>query len=141
MPAFRQRPCWATRERVPDQVVGGACPRPWMLAASAGIGKKSQIAALYGQLVRLTPTPVIALNHAVAVGMARGASEGLALLERVGSAADLDRYQPYHAARADLLRRLERKTEAAAAYERALALTTNVVEAEHLGRQLKALAL
>ena len=109
-------------------------------ATSAETTDWEQIAALYGQLVRLTPTPVIALNHAVAVGMARGAADGLALLDRLGSAAaELDRYQPYHAARADLLRRLERKTEAAAAYKRALALTTNVVEAEHLSGQLKAL--
>jgi RNA polymerase sigma-70 factor (ECF subfamily) len=99
-----------------------------------------QIAALYGQLVRLTPTPVVALNHAVAVAMAHGVHEGLALVERIGSVGELDRYPLFHAARADLLRRLGRTTEAAAAYERASALTTNTVEQEYLQRRLQALA-
>ncbi len=96
-----------------------------------------QIAALYGQLVRITPTPVVALNHAVAVAMARGAAEGLALIDRLGSTEALDGYQPYHAARADLLRRLGQDSEATAAYQRALALTTNGVEAAYLRRQLE----
>jgi RNA polymerase sigma-70 factor (ECF subfamily) len=98
-----------------------------------------QIAALYGQLVRIMPTPVVALNHAVAVAKARGAAEGLALVDRLGSAGELDGYQPYHAARADLLRRLGRASEAAAAYQQTLALTTNGVEQDHLRRQLETL--
>jgi RNA polymerase sigma-70 factor, ECF subfamily len=98
-----------------------------------------QIAALYGQLVRLTPTPVVALNHAVAVAMARDLGEGLALVDRIGAVGELDRYPLFHAARADLLRRLGRAPEAAAAYERASALTTNAVEREYLRRRLKAL--
>jgi RNA polymerase sigma-70 factor (ECF subfamily) len=98
-----------------------------------------QIAALYGQLVRITPTPVVALNHAVAVAMARGAAEGLALIDRLASTEALDGYQPYHAARADLLRRLGQDSEATAAYQRALALTTNRVVEAYLRRQLEAL--
>jgi RNA polymerase sigma-70 factor (ECF subfamily) len=108
-------------------------------AATADLTDWKQITALYGQLLRMIPTPVIALNHAVAVSIAHGPAEGLALIDKLGSAAGLDRYQPYHAARADLLRRLGRKPEAAGSYERALALTTNAVEAEHLSRQLKSL--
>lgn len=109
-------------------------------AATADATDWKQIAALYGQLVRMIPTPVVALNHAVAVSMAHGPARGLVLIEQLGCAAGIERYQPYHAARADLLNRLGRKAEAARAYERALALTTNGVEAEHLSRQLKFLA-
>jgi len=100
----------------------------------------TQIAALYGQLVRLTPTPVVALNHAVAVAMARGLAEGLALVDRLGAAGALDSYRLYHAARADLLRRLGRRTEALEAYERALALTTNRVEEAYLRRRVRSLS-
>jgi len=109
-------------------------------AATADATDWKQIAALYGQLVRMIPTPVVALNHAVAVSMAHGPTKGLVLIEQLGCAAGIDRYQPYHAARADLLNRLGRRAEAARAYEQALALTTNGVEAEHLSRQLKSLA-
>jgi RNA polymerase sigma-70 factor (ECF subfamily) len=98
-----------------------------------------QIAALYGELVRLTPTPVVALNHAVAVAMARGVGEGLALVDRLGALGGLDGYPLFHAARADLLRRSGQPAEAATAYERALALTTNTVEQEYLRRRLKSL--
>src|SRR5262249_60632154 len=90
-------------------------PGPYQLqAAIAGLHAQArtadetdwkQIAALYGQLVRLTPTPVVALNHAVAVAMARGPAEGLALVDRLGAAGALDSYRLYHAARGDLLRR------------------------------------
>jgi RNA polymerase sigma-70 factor, ECF subfamily len=99
-----------------------------------------QIAALYGQLVRLNPTPVVALNHAVAVAMARGPEEGLALVERTGAAGGLEDYSLYHAARADLQRRLGRVREAIAAYERALALTSNRIEHAYLRRRLASLA-
>ena len=95
-----------------------------------------QISALYGQLVRITPTPVVALNHAVAVAMARGPAAGLALIDQLGDTGALRTYQPFHAARADLLRRLGRGADASSAYEMALALTTNVVEAAYLRQQL-----
>lgn len=96
-----------------------------------------QIAALYGELFRLQPTPVVALNRAVAVAMAGTPDDGLHLLDDAALAAALDRYYLYHAARADLLRRAARPTEAAAAYRRALALTTNAVERAYLERRLR----
>jgi RNA polymerase sigma-70 factor, ECF subfamily len=78
----------------------------------------SQIVALYDQLLAVAATPVVALNRAIAIGEVRGASAALALVDEL----DLDNYHPFHATRADLLRRLGRNGEAAAAYERAAAL-------------------
>ena len=92
-----------------------------------------QIAALYGRLLALQPSPVIALNHAVAIAMADGPDAGLRLLEPLGT--DLDRYHLFHAARADLLRRAGRP-EAADAYRRALELTTNDAERRYLDSRL-----
>ena len=68
--------------------------------------------------------------------MSQGPAAGLALLDRLGSSSDLETYHLFHAARADLLRRLARCSEAAAAYHRALALTTNAVERRYLRRRL-----
>ncbi len=96
----------------------------------------AEIEALYSALLRSSPTPVIALNHAVAVAMSRGLEEGLALVDGLGVSGELAGYRLFHAARADLLRRLERPEEAAAAYERAIALTTNRVENAYLERRL-----
>jgi RNA polymerase sigma-70 factor, ECF subfamily len=94
----------------------------------------TEIAALYGELARLTGSPVVALNRAVAVAKAEGPEAGLALLDELDR--DLAGYQYLHAARADLLRRLERVEEARAAYERALALTTAEPERRFLERRL-----
>jgi RNA polymerase sigma-70 factor (ECF subfamily) len=91
------------------------------------------IARLYDALVALAPTPVLRLNRAVAHGMAGTPAGGLALVDEV---AGLDGYHLYHAARADLLRRLARPTEAEAAYHRALALTANPAERRYLERRL-----
>jgi RNA polymerase sigma-70 factor (ECF subfamily) len=99
-----------------------------------------EIAALYGQLVRLTPTPVVALNHAVAVAMAQGSEEGLMRIDRLGAAGTLNGYAPFHAARADLLRRLERRADALDAYQTALALTTNRVEEAYIRSRIASLA-
>ena len=93
-----------------------------------------QIAALYEKLLEWSPSPVLALNHAAAVAMAAGPEEGLHRMAALASA--LDQYYLFHAARADLLRRLGRWTEAAEAYRRALALATNPVEREFLTRRL-----
>ena len=79
-----------------------------------------QIAALYGELVRLTGSPVVELNRAIAVAEAEGTDAGLALVDRL----DLDGYQYFHSTRADLLRRLGRADEARTEYERALELAT-----------------
>ena len=92
------------------------------------------IAALYQQLEALMPSPVVALNRCVAVAMADGPEAGLALMEDL--AGDLDRYHLFHAARADLLRRLGRRQEAGAAYQRALGLTANAVERRFLRSRL-----
>jgi RNA polymerase sigma-70 factor (ECF subfamily) len=95
-----------------------------------------QIAALYGALAEYQPSPVVELNRAVAVAMADGAGAGLALLDGL----ELDGYHLYHAARADLLRRLGRGGEAREAYERARALATNERERAFLEKRLTALA-
>jgi RNA polymerase sigma-70 factor (ECF subfamily) len=95
-----------------------------------------QIAALYGVLGRQNGSPVVALNHAVAVAMGDGLEKGLLEIHRLGESGELDSYYLYHAARADLLRRLSRKDEALAAYERALGLTANAVERRYLRRRV-----
>jgi RNA polymerase sigma-70 factor (ECF subfamily) len=94
-----------------------------------------QIAALYGVLYAIQPTPVVALNRAVAVAMADGPEHGLALLDTI----DLPGYHLLPAARADLLRRLGRRDQAQAAYREALALVTNEAERRFLERRLRAL--
>jgi RNA polymerase sigma-70 factor, ECF subfamily len=96
-----------------------------------------QIAGLYQELLRISPSPVVALNHAVAVAMSEGLEPGLAQIERVGESGGLEQYHLYHAARADILRRLGRRSQAAAAYEKALGLATNKVEQEYLRLRLR----
>ncbi|MCA1576746.1 MAG: RNA polymerase sigma factor [Acidobacteria bacterium] len=95
-----------------------------------------QIVALYHELRRISSSPVVALNHAAAVAMAEGFEEGLALIDAAGAGGKLEDYYLYHAARADLLRRLERLGEAHTAYERALSLSTNHVERNYIRRRL-----
>ncbi len=95
-----------------------------------------QVAALYGLLVRVHPVPVVELNRAVAVAMADGLEQGLDLLDLLSQRGDLDRYHLLPAARADLLRRLGRRGEAAAAYRRALVLVGNDAERRYLARRL-----
>jgi RNA polymerase sigma-70 factor (ECF subfamily) len=100
----------------------------------------NQIAALYAVLARSTRSPVIALNHAVAVAMSQGFQTGLELIDEIAAPGDLDSYYLYHAARADLLRRLRRNEEALAAYERALSLSANAVERRYLRRRMAELS-
>ena len=76
----------------------------------------------------MTPTPVVALNRAIAIGEVLGPAAALALVDEL----DLAQYYPFHAARADLLRRLGRASEAAAAYERAAAMTPSEAERDFL---------
>ncbi len=97
----------------------------------------SQIIALYDQLYALRPHPVVALNRSVAIAELHGPAEGLAAFAEID--ATLDKYQPYHAARADLLARVGRRDEALRAYDRALELTANAVERDFLVRQRAAL--
>ncbi len=96
-----------------------------------------QIAALYQELARCHPSATVALNHAVAVAMSEGLDQGLLLLDTIGASGVLDHYHLYHAARADLLRRLSRKGEALAAYQVALLLTANAVERRYLHRRIE----
>jgi RNA polymerase sigma-70 factor (ECF subfamily) len=99
----------------------------------------AQIAELYGALARLNPSPVVELNRAVAVGLADGPAAGLTLLEPLLRDPAFERYQPLHAAHAELLSRAGDASAAAAAYERAIALTANAVELAELERRLGAL--
>ena len=92
----------------------------------------AQISALYTELLRHTPSPVVELNRAVAVAMADGPQRGLELM----AGLPLDRYHLFHSARAELLRRLDRTEEAAEAYRRALELAERKPERRHLERRL-----
>jgi RNA polymerase sigma-70 factor (ECF subfamily) len=93
----------------------------------------SQVVALYDQLVRLDPSPVIALNRAVAVAELDGPDVALAIIDRLEEA--LDGYHAFHATRADLLRRLGSSQEARAAYARAIELAGNTAEVAYLARR------
>jgi RNA polymerase sigma-70 factor (ECF subfamily) len=99
-----------------------------------------EIAALYGLLARVQPSPVVELNRAVAVSQAAGPAAGLALLDALDAGGALAGYHLLPAARADLLRRLGREAEAAAAYARALALAGNPAERRFLERRLAEVA-
>jgi RNA polymerase sigma-70 factor (ECF subfamily) len=99
----------------------------------------AQIAELYGALLSLNPSPVVALNRAVAVGLASGAAAGLELLEPLLGDPALERYQPLYAAHAELLGRAGDVDGARRAYERAIALSANAVERAELERRLRAL--
>lgn len=100
-----------------------------------------QVVALYNELMRINPSPIVALNHAAAVAMSEGLERGLALFDAVGASGRLESYYVFHAARADLLRRLHRTQEATAAYSRALELTTNEVEQNYVRKRLQDLSL
>jgi len=102
-------------------------------APSADQTDWARIAGLYHELLVVQPSPVVALNHAVAVAMATTPAEGLALIDRIDG---LQQYHLMHAARADLLRRLGRDGEAAAAYRRALELATNPADRRFLASRL-----
>jgi RNA polymerase sigma-70 factor (ECF subfamily) len=88
----------------------------------------AQIVQLYDHLLLFTPTPVVALNHAVAVAEVKGPAEALALIDGLS----LDDYPLFHAVRADLLRRVGRVAEATEAYDAAIERTTNAIERELL---------
>ncbi|HEU0253349.1 MAG TPA: sigma factor [Pyrinomonadaceae bacterium] len=109
-------------------------------AQSAAETDWRQIVALYEELMRITDSPVVALNHAAAVAMSEGVEKGLSLIEAAGAGGALDNYYLYHASRADLFRRLRRFDEATAAYRRALELTTNSVERNYIEGRLRYLA-
>jgi RNA polymerase sigma-70 factor (ECF subfamily) len=95
-----------------------------------------QIAALYHTLMRMTPSPIIELNRAVAIAMADGPLKGLALLDQTVLSKELSDYYLFHAARADLLRRAGRMHSARDAYMQALKLCLNTKEQAFLNRRL-----
>lgn len=100
----------------------------------------AQIAALYALLHEMMPSPVVELNRAVAVAMAEGSERGLDLLDHLAKTGALNEYYLFHAARADLLRRLGRLDQAQAAYTRALELCQNAIERAFLRRRLTEIA-
>jgi RNA polymerase sigma-70 factor, ECF subfamily len=108
-------------------------------AATAAATDWSQIVALYDQLYAMRPNAVIALNRAAAIGEMRGAAAGLDALDSLDVTL-LEDYQPYHAARADLLARAGRRDATVAAYDRAIELTANPTERRFLERARKAVA-
>jgi RNA polymerase sigma-70 factor (ECF subfamily) len=129
-----------------DRAIEAGRPGPYQLqAAIAALHARAprpedtdwpQIAGLYGTLAAMDPSPVVALNAAVAIAMADGPAAGLPRVEALGPA--LDGYHLFHATRADLLRRLERHADAAEAYARALDLATNPAERAFLSGRLAA---
>ena len=100
-------------------------------ATTADATDWSQIVQLYDQLLVFVPTPIVALNRAIAVAELDGPAPALAIIDHL----DLDNYHLYHAARADLLERLDRFGEASVAYDKAIDLTANGVERDHLQRR------
>jgi RNA polymerase sigma-70 factor (ECF subfamily) len=108
-------------------------------AASADVTDWPQIVALYDLLMRAMPSPVVALNRAVAVAMRDGPQAGLEEIDAIMGNGDLASYHLAHAARADLCRRLGRTQEAREAYEQALALTRQEPERRFLQRRIQEL--
>lgn len=129
-----------------DQALRGGEAGPYALqAAIAALHDQAaafertdwrQIVALYGLLHDVAPSPLVALNRAVAVGMASGPAAGLRLLDGIAAAGELTRYHLLHSARADFLDRLGRHHEAAQAYREALSLVANEAERAFLRRRL-----
>jgi RNA polymerase sigma-70 factor, ECF subfamily len=121
-----------------DRAIALRRPGPYQLqAAIAALHTEPEtdwreIATLYTELLRHSPSPVVELNRAVAVAMAEGPEHGLELMKEL----PLDRYHLYHAARAELLRRLDRRDEAATAYRKALELAEREPERQYLERRL-----
>ncbi len=129
-----------------ESALRAASPGPYALqAAIAAIHARAatpeetdwrQIVALYDLLLRVQPSSVIQLNHAAAVAMAQGPAAGLRLLDALDTNAELRDYYLLPAARADLLRRMQRWSDSAVAYRRALVLATNDAARQFLSRRL-----
>jgi RNA polymerase sigma-70 factor (ECF subfamily) len=105
-------------------------------AATAAATHWARIAGLYEELGDLMPSPVVALNRAVAIAMARGPAAGLALVEQLEAGGELAGYYLLPATRADLLRRMDRHADAALAYRQALDLAATDAERRYLARRL-----
>jgi RNA polymerase sigma-70 factor (ECF subfamily) len=140
----------AEGERLLERALPARRPGPYQLhaaiaachscAAAAEATDWRQIAALYGQLVRFEPTPVVEANRAVAVAMAEGPEAGLAVLDGVATHPQLELWPQFHIARAELLRRLGRAAEAADAYRGALRLDLPAAEHSFIESRLGDLA-
>jgi RNA polymerase sigma-70 factor, ECF subfamily len=140
--AEQDRSLWDRALIAEGQALVRAClrrgqPGPYQVQAAinavhSDTGDWRQIVALYDQLLAIAPSPVVALNRAVAVAEVDGPQAGLALVDGL----ELERFHVFHAVRADLLRRLGREAEAADAYRAALALTDNAATREFLSRRL-----
>jgi RNA polymerase sigma-70 factor (ECF subfamily) len=100
----------------------------------------AQISGLYNELAFISPSPVVSLNHAVAVAMSGDLEQGLAIIDQIGLSGELGHYHLFYAARADILRRLGRRQEAVEAYDQALRFSINRVERDYLRRRLLQLA-
>src|SRR5262249_52710393 len=105
-------------------------------AKHAGDTRWARIAELYSMLFAQGPSPIIALNHAVAIAMAYGPEEGLKLIEDIEASGELDDYYLMWSAKAELLRRAQRKDDAASAYRRALNAAKSGPERRFLKRRL-----
>jgi len=121
-------------------VLQGAIAAVHAQAPTAAATDWRRIAALYGMLARVHPTPVVELNRAVAVAMSDGLEHGLALVDALDHRGELAEYHLLPVARAELLRRLGRHAEAAESYRRALELVRNEAERRHLGKRLREIA-
>jgi RNA polymerase sigma-70 factor, ECF subfamily len=129
-----------------DEAVRGG-PGPYALQAAiaaqhcqaptAAATDWEQVVEFYNLLERVQPSPIVALNRAVAVAMAGNPQAALAIVESLSAASDLGNYHLLHATRADLLRRMGSSQEAAKSYERALELVTNETERRYLARRLR----
>ncbi len=135
--------------RLLDRALEGQRWGPYLLqAAIAAVHARAarpedtdwpEIVSYYDVLLEILPTPVVALNRAVAVAMADGPARGLALLDEIAAEGRLDKYVPLYAARADLLRRLDRRSEAIKSYQHALELSGNRVEVQFFEKRLREL--
>ncbi len=136
-------------EELVEQALRQGRPGPYQLHAAiaachscvptAAATDWREIALLYGELIRYEPTPVVEANRAVAVAMSEGPAAGLVILDAVGTDPRLARWPQLHLARAELLRRLGRPTDAAAAYRAALQLEPSAPERAFIGRRLREL--
>ena len=140
----------AEGEALLSQALRSRRPGPYQLQAaiaachscapSAAGTDWTEIAALYGALLRYEPTPVVAANRAAAVAMAEGPAAGLALLDEAAADRQLARWPQLHIARAELLARLGRRTDAARAYQAALDLAPAAPERDFIGHRIRELA-
>jgi RNA polymerase sigma-70 factor, ECF subfamily len=139
----------AEGEALLEQALRAGLPGPYQLhaaiaachscAPAAADTDWREIAALYGELIRFEPTPVVEANRAVAVAMAEGPEAGLVILDAVGAHPQMDRWPQFHIARAELLRRVGRFAEATDAYRAALRLEPAAPEQDFIGQRIREL--